>query len=77
MLTTTCTDRYCYPHFLDRRIKAWVVRSVHLLQAMKAVSAQAEIQAGIVWLQTFQDIQASPYTRRDLIKTPEKKKSKT
>lgn len=54
-----------------------MVRSVHLLQAMKAVSAQAEIQAGIVWLQTFQDIQASPYTRRDLIKTPEKKKSKT
>lgn len=74
MLTTTWTDRHCYPHFLVRRIKAWMVRSVHLLQSMKVVSARAEIQAGLVWLQTFHDIQASPCTRRDLIKTPDKKK---
>lgn len=55
MLTTTWTDRIYYAHFPMRRIKAWMVGSVHLLQSSKAVSAPAEIQAGIVWLQTFHD----------------------
>lgn len=32
-----------------------MMRSVHLLQSLKAVSAQAETQAGIVGLQTFHD----------------------
>lgn len=52
-----------------------MVRLVQVLKPMKVVSTQAEIQARLVWLQTFHDTQALLYTRRVLIKPAEKKLS--